>query len=110
MEVKMTGTYGMTGAPLFGIVTTPENFVKTQMQMDNIQAKRFRGSYHCASTLVKEHGFMVLFTGHGVNTLREGAHDEGFREILLQQMGNHPEAAVPLSRSIAFEQECRAES
>mmetsp|Transcript_1051 Transcript_1051/g.2185 ORF Transcript_1051/g.2185 Transcript_1051/m.2185 type:complete len:379 (+) Transcript_1051:132-1268(+) len=31
---------GMMGAPLFGIVTTPENFLKTQMQLDNVQSKR----------------------------------------------------------------------
>lgn len=33
---------GMMGAPLFGIVTTPENFIKTQMQLDNVQAERKR--------------------------------------------------------------------
>lgn len=97
---------GMTGAPLFGIVTTPENFIKTQMQMDNVQAKRFRGSYHCASTLVKEHGLRVLYTGHGVNTLREGAFMgsyfyvyEGFREILIPKLGS--QAAVPLAGGIS---------
>lgn len=31
---------GMVGAPLFGLVTTPENFLKTQMQLDNIQSER----------------------------------------------------------------------
>jgi solute carrier family 25 carnitine/acylcarnitine transporter 20/29 len=98
---------GMTGAPLFGIVTTPENFVKTQMQMDNINAKRFRGSFHCASVLIKEHGFLVLYTAHGVNTLREAAFMgsyfyvyEGFREILLQQIGN-PQSAVPVAGGLA---------
>ena len=33
---------GMMGAPLFGIVTTPEIFIKTQMQLDNVQAERKR--------------------------------------------------------------------
>lgn len=31
---------GMLGAPLFGLVTTPENFLKTQMQLDNVQVER----------------------------------------------------------------------
>ena len=31
---------GMMGAPVFGLVTTPENFIKTQMQLDNVQAER----------------------------------------------------------------------
>ncbi len=31
---------GMMGAPIFGIVTTPENFLKTQMQLDNVQSTR----------------------------------------------------------------------
>ena len=30
----------MIGAPLFGLVTTPENFIKTQMQLDNVQSER----------------------------------------------------------------------
>ena len=31
---------GMMAAPVFGIITTPENFVKTQMQLDNVQNER----------------------------------------------------------------------
>ena len=31
---------GMMGAPIFGVVTTPENFLKTQMQLDNVQTER----------------------------------------------------------------------
>jgi len=101
---------GMAGAPLFGLITTPENFIKTQMQMDNvhsIHAKRFKGSLHCASVLVKEHGFSVLYTGHVVNTIREGAFVgcyfyiyEGFREIFLKTFGN-ASFAVPLAGGLA---------
>jgi len=98
---------GMTGTPLIGLITTPENFVKTQMQMDNVHDKRFRGSFHCASTLAKEHGFLVLYTGHGINTIREGAFIgayfyvyEGFREILLQHFGN-PQSAIPVAGGLA---------
>ena len=97
---------GMTGAPLFGMITTPENFLKTQMHLDNVTHKRFRGSFHCASLLIQEHGVRVLYTGHTVNTVREGAFMacyfyiyEGFREILMQHMGG--KAAVPLSGGLA---------
>ncbi|KAL7482081.1 hypothetical protein ACHAW6_007775 [Cyclotella cf. meneghiniana] len=88
---------GMMGAPLFGLVTTPENFLKTQMQLDNVQDERarirkkigqveysgsestqklrgrFSGSWHCAKTLVSSHGLTVLYTGHVINTIREAA-------------------------------------
>mmetsp|Transcript_22130 Transcript_22130/g.46689 ORF Transcript_22130/g.46689 Transcript_22130/m.46689 type:complete len:363 (+) Transcript_22130:246-1334(+) len=94
---------GMMGAPIFGIVTTPENFLKTQMQLDNVQAEREKGksiqinqtfqinnvgrkeielhqpkgrftsSFQCARSLVSSHGLPVLYTGHVINTLREAA-------------------------------------
>ena len=91
---------GMMGAPIFGLVTTPENFLKTQMQLDNVQSERekvkrmppseskmqqtqtqqqqmqrgrFNNSFHCAKTLVSAHGLPVLYTGHIINTLREAA-------------------------------------
>jgi len=66
---------GLAGAPVFGIVTTPENFLKTQMQLDNTrQLKgRFTSSFHCAKTLVSSHGLSVLYTGGGINTIREAA-------------------------------------
>ncbi|KAL3782979.1 hypothetical protein HJC23_003135 [Cyclotella cryptica] len=88
---------GTMGAPLFGLVTTPENFLKTQMQLDNVQDERekirknsglvessrpestqklkgrFSGSFHCAKTLVSSHGFTILYTGHVINTIREAA-------------------------------------
>ena len=100
---------GVTAAPLFGLITTPENFLKSQMQMDNtrVAGPRFRGSFHCAQTLVKERGARVLYTGHVVNTVREGAFVasyfffyEGFREILLQNMGNAT-VAVPVAGGLA---------
>jgi len=93
---------GMMGAPIFGIVTTPENFLKTQMQVDNVQSRReklsgskshtnhqssgqrqsqiqqrstgrFTSSLHCAKSLVSSHGLPVLYTGHAINTVREAA-------------------------------------
>lgn len=41
------------------------------MQVDNVTEKRFRGSLHCARTLVKENGVKILYTGYVVNTIRE---------------------------------------
>lgn len=93
---------GMMGAPVFGLVTTPENFLKTQMQLDNVQGERenakkaqsqqvqqnsvqqkqmqqskpkgrFTSSFHCAKSLVSSHGLTVLYTGHVINTIREAA-------------------------------------
>ena len=66
---------GMMGAPMFGIVTTPENFLKTQMQLDNVQNKggKFTSSFHCAKAMVSSRGFPVLYTGHLINTVREAA-------------------------------------
>jgi len=92
---------GMASAPIFGLVTTPENFLKTQMQLDNVQSERekaskrmppnqhkmhqtqiqqqqmqrgrFNNSFHCAKTFVSAHGLPVLYTGHVINTLREAA-------------------------------------
>mmetsp|Transcript_18308 Transcript_18308/g.39571 ORF Transcript_18308/g.39571 Transcript_18308/m.39571 type:complete len:392 (+) Transcript_18308:43-1218(+) len=82
---------GMCGAPIFGLVTTPENFLKTQMQLDNVQSQReksngqqkqiqqqkptgrFTNSFHCAKTLANAHGLPVLYTGHVINTIREAA-------------------------------------
>lgn len=101
------GYAGMTGAPIFGLITTPENLLKTQMQMDNVNAGRFRGSIHCASVLIKEHGPLVLYTGHSINMVREAAFVgwyfyayEGFREMLLRKLG-HAQAAVPLAGGMA---------
>lgn len=66
---------GMCGSPVFGLITTPENLLKTQMQLDNVQAERHRGrfanSFHCAQSLVKTHGATILYTGHMINTVRE---------------------------------------
>jgi solute carrier family 25 (mitochondrial carnitine/acylcarnitine transporter), member 20/29 len=98
---------GMTGAPLFAIVTTPENFLKTQLQMDNLQGSRFRNSIHGASILIQEHGPRVLYTGHVVNTIREGIFVgcyffayEGFRSMLFRWFHNPLEAATTKTSSV----------
>lgn len=63
---------GVMGAPFGSTISTVEHMIKTQMQLDNIGDKRFRGSFHCLTTIVKERGWSVVYTGHFVNTAREG--------------------------------------
>jgi solute carrier family 25 carnitine/acylcarnitine transporter 20/29 len=45
-------------------VSTVEHMIKTQMQLDNVGNKRYTGSWHCMTTLVKERGWTVIYTGH----------------------------------------------
>lgn len=62
---------GAMVGPLASIVSTVENVIKTQVQLDNVTAKRFSGSFDCLRTITRENGLSVIYTGHGVNTLRE---------------------------------------
>lgn len=66
------GLAGLSGAPITATVSTVENLVKTQMQVDNVSFKRYTGSWNCVQSLVNSHGIPVLYTGHLINTLREG--------------------------------------
>jgi solute carrier family 25 carnitine/acylcarnitine transporter 20/29 len=73
-----------------GTVSTVENLVKTQMQLDNIGRQRYRGSWDCVRQLTASHGGTVLYTGHAVNTIRECVFlstyffvYEGFRQQLI---------------------------
>lgn len=43
----------------------------TQVQLDNVSAKRYQGSSHAARCIVREHGIRGLYLGHMVNTSRE---------------------------------------
>lgn len=91
---------GASCGPLASSVSTVENLIKTQLQLDNVTAKRYKGSVDVLQQLVKEDGLKVLYTGHAVNTAREtfflftyfGVY-EGLREALfhLNHDGkNHP--------------------
>ena len=64
------------------------------MQMDNIHKKEFQSSLHCVKTLIQRHGLPIVYTGHGVNTLREATFlghyffmYEGLREFFLTRLG-----------------------
>lgn len=83
------------------------------MQMDNIHKKEFQSSLHCVKTLIQRHGLPIVYTGHGVNTLREATFlghyffmYEGLREFFLTQFaGNHnyllQHVAIPLAGGCA---------
>jgi solute carrier family 25 citrate transporter 1 len=46
------------------MMTFPTEYVKTQLQLDERSATpRYKGPIHCASTTVKEHGFLGLYRG-----------------------------------------------
>jgi len=63
---------GATCAPISSVVSTIENLIKTQLQLDNVTDKRYKGSFDCLKQLVRdEGGIKVLYTGHFVNTIRE---------------------------------------
>lgn len=103
---------GIAGAmigPLSATVSTVENLVKTQMQLDNVYKKQYKGSLDCVQKLVKTHGFKILYTGHTVNTAREATFlssyffvYEGLRKELIH-MGNQDvnKWAVPLAGGLS---------
>ena len=102
---------GLCG-PISSQVSTIENVVKTQMQIDNITNKRFHGSLDFVRALTKEKGFISLYTGHGVNTVREMAFIstyffmyEGFRDILAGHAAVKgildPKLAIPLAGGLS---------
>jgi len=95
---------GVSCSPMAGMVSTIENLVKTQMQVDNVSKQEFQSSFHCLRTLVERHGVGVVYTGHGVNTLREAAFlgnyfyvYEGMRQFLIESNILHVQTAVPVA-------------
>eukprot|EP00457_Paulinella_chromatophora_P010866 gb/GEZN01010985.1/.p1 GENE.gb/GEZN01010985.1/~~gb/GEZN01010985.1/.p1 ORF type:complete len:302 (+),score=29.12 gb/GEZN01010985.1/:116-1021(+) len=66
------GLAGACAGPIAALISTPEHMLKTQMQLDNVGARRYHGSLHAARCLIREHGFRSLYLAHGINTAREG--------------------------------------
>mmetsp|Transcript_36360 Transcript_36360/g.79290 ORF Transcript_36360/g.79290 Transcript_36360/m.79290 type:complete len:299 (+) Transcript_36360:342-1238(+) len=62
---------GTAGGPIGSLVSTPFELVKIQLQLDNVTARRYSGSLDGARTIVRESGVRALYTGLGVNTVRE---------------------------------------
>lgn len=108
-------------APFSSMISTVENVIKTQVQIDNVREKRFKGSLHCLKTVTASHGLGIIYTGHLVNTTREcvflGTYFfvyEGFREMLFfthksltsnsnsdKPSETHQNWAIPLSGGLA---------
>jgi solute carrier family 25 carnitine/acylcarnitine transporter 20/29 len=98
-----------------GTVSTVENLVKTQMQLDNTrigrQSQQFRGSWDCVRQLTASQGGTVLYTGHAVNTIRECVFlstyffvYEGFRQQLIgsgNTAGGNNKWAIPVAGGCA---------
>ena len=106
----------MTCGPLSSIVSTIENLVKTQMQLDSVTHKRSRNSFDCLSEILSQRRFALLYTGHSVNTAREMAFlasyfhvYEGLRATFLtllapresQNQHNVQRYAVPVAGGFA---------
>ena len=72
-----------------------------------MSTKRFDNSWRFVTTVVRERGFALLYTGHGINTLREAAFCgsyffayEGFREMVLSVVPTQT-TAVPIAGGLA---------
>ena len=85
---------GVVG-PLASTVSTVENLVKTQMQVDNVTRKQFRNSFDCVKQITNLHGNRVVYTGHTINTIRESAFIstyffvyEGLRKHMIDLAGS----------------------
>ena len=82
---------GTAVGPLAAVVSTVENLVKTQMQLNHLNGNQYSSSWDCVQQIIRSrHGLSLLYTGHLVNTAREtvflltyfGLY-EGFREQLV---------------------------
>ncbi|KAL7566549.1 hypothetical protein ACA910_000619 [Epithemia clementina (nom. ined.)] len=88
---------GVVG-PIAASISTIENLIKTQMQLDNLQnhinnnnKRRYRNSLDCFQQIVRQHGAFTLYTGHAINTARETAFLSTYffvYEGLRQQFAN----------------------
>lgn len=102
------GLAGLSGAPITSTVSTVENLIKTQMQLDNITKRQYKSSWACVQSLVKTHGISILYTGHVVNTTREATFlgtyfytYEGLRENILFYEQVPPQVAIPVAGGCA---------
>jgi hypothetical protein len=52
---------GACVGPVASLVSTPFDLVKIQLQMDNVEGGRYRGSLHALQCIVREHGAAALY-------------------------------------------------
>jgi len=102
------GLAGATTAPFAAIVSTVENFIKTQMQLDNVSKRQYRSSFNCLISLANSNGISVIYTGFTVNMIREMSFlstyfymYEGLRETLLKNAGLSSQLAVPVAGGLS---------
>jgi solute carrier family 25 carnitine/acylcarnitine transporter 20/29 len=62
---------GATVGPIASMISTPFEFVKTQMVMSSRNRTERLSSIQLARTLAREYGVRSLYIAHGVNTCRE---------------------------------------
>lgn len=62
---------GASAGPLAAFISTPFEFVKTQMQLANISKTKYKNSIDAVRTISKESNVLKLYTGHAINTSRE---------------------------------------
>jgi solute carrier family 25 carnitine/acylcarnitine transporter 20/29 len=90
---------GASCAPVSGVVSTVENLIKTQMMLDNVKAMQnhrppqYSSSWNCITSLIRQYGLTIIYTGHTTNTIRElsfiGPYFffyEGLRETLVTKL------------------------
>jgi len=96
---------GAMVGPLASTISTIEHMVKTQMQLDNIMERKYRGSGHCISMLAKSHGPTVLYTGHIINTSREslflGSYFFAYEGLKVLFVNSNIQGAIPLAGGFA---------
>ena len=101
---------GMSAGPMASTISTVEGVVKTQMQLDNVNARRngtkvkYKNSIHCITSLVRESGISVMYHGLMVNLTREfvflGSYFfmyEGLKEELSSSCTLDAKISVPLA-------------
>lgn len=62
---------GACVGPVASSVSTPFDFLKIQLQIDQASQRRYKGTLSALGSIVKEHGVTALYRGHAVNTTRE---------------------------------------
>jgi len=99
---------GALGGPIAGSISTVELLIKTQLQLDNVSENRFKNSWQCLSTIIREQGWKSLYTGHGTNLTREALFlgtyfftYEGSKVFLHERTFVSGNLAIPISGGIS---------
>mmetsp|Transcript_18336 Transcript_18336/g.37881 ORF Transcript_18336/g.37881 Transcript_18336/m.37881 type:complete len:252 (-) Transcript_18336:1566-2321(-) len=103
------GLAGGVVGPISSCVSTVENLLKTQLQVDNISKKQYKNSLDCLKQILAEHGIQGVYTGHAINTARETAFIstyfffyEGLRKTLVDSAGpGHGGWPIPVAGGIS---------